>query len=308
MGPPPPALGSDPNPAALTGAAAVAYASRDNAITFQLTEAGPQPLHLAVAVAYAGTGTPGAAALALYLWDPAQTQSWFVVAPVTLPIGEVTQVDVPVVMSALAQAWTVSVVLSVASPAAGIYAVALGLSESATTSSGGGGAGDATAANQLLQLSQETATAASTAATASSSATTAAETTATAASAAAIAAAVTTGPPAAATMQITAPGGVGVRDAGLGGTLALEEYDDGDRRERCDHGDRDDGDRRQHGRHGDQRGDDRDRDDVESRGPQRPPPRAPPPPPPPWVRPARPLPAMLSKSPGWTAAATREPC
>jgi len=190
VGPPPPTLGSDPNPAALTGAAALAYASRDNAITFQLAQAGPQPLHLAFAVAHAGTGTPGAATLALYLWDPDQTQSWFVVAPVMLPIGEVTQVDVPVVMSALAQASTVSVVLSVASPATGIYAVAVGLSDSATTSSGGGGGGDASAANQLLELAQETATAASTAATASSSATTAAQTTATAASAAATAAAV----------------------------------------------------------------------------------------------------------------------
>ncbi len=130
VGPPPPALGSDTNPSTLTGAAAAAYATRDNAFTFQLVEAGPQPLALAVAVAYAGAGTPGPATIALFLWDPDQTGTWLVVSSVNVPIGEVTTVNVPIVMSVLDHAWTLALVVSVATPATGTYTCLAGLSES----------------------------------------------------------------------------------------------------------------------------------------------------------------------------------
>jgi len=160
VGPPPPALGSDPNPSTLTGSAAAAYATRDNAFTFQLTQAGPQPVGLAVAVAFAGTGTPGEATVVLYLYDAQETGTWFVLVPSTaIPIGQVTEIEVPVVMSALSQSWTLAVVLSVAAPTTGVYSCVAGLSESALTQASGSPAGSATAANQLLQLAQETATA-----------------------------------------------------------------------------------------------------------------------------------------------------
>jgi hypothetical protein len=135
---PPPALGSDTNPATLTGAAAAAYVTNDNCVTFQLVEAGPQPLHLAVAAAFVGTGTPGLVTLSLYVWDPT-TGTWFALpTPATLDVGQEVTVDVPVVMSTTL-AWTLAIVASVASPGAGIYTFEAGLSESAAAGTGGGG-------------------------------------------------------------------------------------------------------------------------------------------------------------------------
>jgi hypothetical protein len=146
-------LGSDVIPSTLTGAPAAAYALLDNAITFQLQEAGPQPLKLAIAVAYSGTGTPGAATVGIYLWDPQQTKTWLVVGSESLNIGEVITADLPVVMSALAAGWTIALVLSAASPATGTYTVAAGLSESDTAVAGANGAtGGASAAAVSSEL------------------------------------------------------------------------------------------------------------------------------------------------------------
>jgi hypothetical protein len=141
-GPPPPALGSDADPSPLRGTAAAAYASNDNCFTFQLKEAGPQPVQLAVAAVFNGTEQPGIVTVAIYLWDPDQTQTWLALpTPATVSLGQVVLVDVPVVMSALSLGWTIALVPSVASPTPGIYTFMCGLSESTRGGDGGGGGG-----------------------------------------------------------------------------------------------------------------------------------------------------------------------
>ena len=105
---PPPALGSDPDPTTLSGDPAIAYASRDNAIQFQLQQGGASPDSLAVAVQYDGAGSPGLASVAIYLWEPQITGTWLTLTPIEMEIGEVVIAQVPVVQSALSTAWTLA--------------------------------------------------------------------------------------------------------------------------------------------------------------------------------------------------------